>query len=230
MAIYLTITTLLTELQNNVRLKLGETGVYGDVTSRTAWLNLGNKAFIRDTWALSGNKNTSLLAIANQQEYDLWTIANYLAIEREGGILFDGRRINFKTIEQLYAEEGASWWGVTASNPQKCYLRGKRWLGLYPAPSVDYVGKTITVFYNKRPADMVNPTDTPFDNSPFLEEYTEAPLLWASWKMLMKGRQIDEAAIYAGLYEKMKNTCRLDLGTDEPTKLYFKPYIYNRNR
>lgn len=230
MAILLNLQELLLSLADNVHITSTEIGLYRNSTNRTGWLNLAQKAFVRDTECLSGNKDTSLVAVTSQQEYDLWTITNYLSVGKKGSVLFDGTRIPFKTMEQMYSEFGESWWNADAGKPQCWYMRGKRYLGLHPKPSITYVGDVITVFYNKRPADMTLTTDTPFDGNTYLEEYTEAPLLWASWKLLTKGKQTEEALMYAGLYEKMKNACKKDLRTDEPDRNYLRPFTYNRSR
>jgi hypothetical protein len=228
--IYLTLTNQLTMLKYNLRMTATEIGIYQDDTFKTAFLNMGQKSFIRDTKALGGNLDVSLTTVLNQSEYDLWTITNFLCLDPDWKILVDGRETKFKSIKQMYAEFGSTWQSATAGNPQVCYLRCKRYLGLYQKPSADYASKIITVPYVKRPADMSAVSDTPFDSNPYLEEFTEAPVMWASWKLLWRAKQYAEASGMKTLYQEMVNKCIAEINSDEPEKNYFKPSVYNSQR
>lgn len=236
--IYLTLQNQLPRLASALRIMPTETGIYGDPTFRTAWLNLGQKAFCRDTKALRGNMYTGLTTIANVQEYDLWTIKNsdgsvaFGGIDDDsGGVVLNNRYIRYKTIKQLRAENGESFYNIPAGNPNNYYIRGKRYLGLAPmSPSTGYAGLPITVFYYKRPIDMVNPSDTPFDSNPYLEEYTLAPIFWAAKMLFWDAKQYIDSANYAKEYEILKERCKKDLATDEPEKMYLKPAINNSQR
>ena len=236
--IYLTLANQLTRLASELRIMPAETGIYGDPTFRTAWLNMGQKAFCRDTKALRGNKYTGFTTIANVQEYDLWTIQNsdgsvaFRAIDDDsGGVLLNGMSIRYKTISQLISENGRNFFTLSAGNPNNYYIRGKRYLGLAPmAPSSDYAGLPIVVYYYKRPMDMVNNADTPFDGNPFLEEYTLAPVFWAAKMLYWNAKQYADAARYEKEYEILKSKCIQDLATDEPERMYLKPAINNTQR
>ena len=230
MAIYMNVTQQLVMLKYNLRMAQSETGIFQDDSFKLAFLNMGKKSFIRDTKALKGNLDTSLLSVADQAEYDLWTITNFLCLDPDWKVLFDGKEIRFKSVKQMYAEFGISWQSATSGNPQVCYLRGKRYLGLYQKPSSSYAAKTITVPFVKRPADMAAASDTPFDSNPYLEEFTEAPVMWASWKLLWRAKQFAEAAGMKKLYEEQVARCMTEINSDEPERNYFQPMPYNTMR
>ena len=236
--IYLTLATQLVRLASALRITATETGIFGDPTFRTAWLNLGQKAFCRDTKALYGNIYSGFTSIASQREYDLWTITNtdgsvaYGSIDDpSGGVLFNGTYIRYKTIGQLRAENGDNFFVMADGLPVNYTIRGNRYLQLAPqAPSTDYAGLPITVYYNKRPVDMVNVGDTPFDNNPFLEEYTLAPVLWAAKMLFWDAKQYIDSARYEKEYDILKTRCIKELATINPERLYFKPAINNTQR
>ena len=230
MAIYLTLAKSLEQLKYNLRIGQLETGIYQDSTFQTAYLNMGQKTFIRDTRALGGNFDTSIITIAEQREYNLWAISGYFMIDDAWEILVGNNVVRFKDPKQIYAEYGSNWQSSTSGSPQVAYLRGKKWFGLNPKPSTDYAGLTIALPFIKRPTDMVNTTDTPFDNNPYLEEYTEAPIHWAAYKLFLRAKQYNDAGTYKTLYESLVKQCKEDMATDEPKKFYLKPAINNDRR
>src|SRR3989339_111098 len=101
-------------------------------------------------------------------------------------------------------------------------------------------GTTYTVTYSYmdsayvhaliRPEDMIDVVDVPFNAELLLEEYTEAPLLFATWKLLIRGREIEEAQLYKKEYFEMARQCVYDLSNKEDRSDSFIPMIYNSRR
>lgn len=101
-------------------------------------------------------------------------------------------------------------------------------------------GTTYTVTYSYmdetyihalvRPNNMIDVSDVPFNAEPMLEEYTEAPLLYATWKLLIRGREVEEATLYKKEYFEMIRQCIYDLNNKEDRKDQIIPLIYNGRR
>jgi len=121
---------------------------------------------------------------------------------------------------------------MDSDTPTTYYPRAMKYLGLVPAPSSTVVtaDSSFYVYALKRPVDMSATTDTPFSSESIMEEYDEAPLLYASWKLLIRGKQFEEAMSYKKEYAEMVRQCVYDLASPEDRSDQLIPMIYNRNR
>jgi hypothetical protein len=62
----------------------------------------------------------------------------------------------------------------------------------------------------------------------FMEDYHEAPLLYATWKLLLRGRQIQEAMTYRGEFFAMIKDCKSE--EDEETSPTLVPRMSSYRR
>lgn len=76
-------------------------------------------------------------------------------------------RLDYATIEEL--DRDYNYWEVSSSNvPKNYYYRADK-IGLYPPPSASYSGTGyLRIDYVKRPHELVNGSDIPFDNQKHL--------------------------------------------------------------
>jgi hypothetical protein len=223
----LTLLELRTELYNNLRLQSDtEVGVFGTTAFRTEMLNRGMKDFVRRTRCLK--TSGTFLSIAEQQEYDMATLfTDFLQFDSQGGLLFNGRRLKWTSLSEMDLVSGDDWRARTSTEwPKKYYVRARRYCGLLDKPDTSDI--TCTAFYLVRPDDMAADDDLPFNEDPTLEEYYEAPLLYATWKLLLRSREIQEAMTYRGEYMKMVQDCMADLNSEEEKHFYLRPMIYRQ--
>jgi len=201
----LPLSTLLTRLENNLRIVSGETGVFGTTAERTALLNEGAKKFVKATGILQ--KSGNITSVDGTQEYDLLSnFSDYLRISKEGGVFYNTKKITYRSLTQLALKYGPDWQTMAEGTPEEYYIRGKRYLGLVTTP--DTSSLTVKVYYVYKPTEMSAVTDYPFiPTTVFMEDYHEAPLLYATWKLLIRGRQIQEAMSYRGEFFAMIKDC-----------------------
>ncbi len=144
-----------------------------DVALVIGWFNDGQKDVARKTKCLKKYSYTP--SVKDQQEYDLSTLTGFLEIDRQGGVTYDGLRLDPVTIDELDFTK-AKWRNADSGTPKYYYKRGK-YIGLYPKPSE--TGKSIGVYCSYMPTDMANSGDQPFDGVVEFVPYHDLPLLYA---------------------------------------------------
>ncbi len=146
-----------------------------DVAQVVLWFNEGQNDAARKSKCLKKYDITSITSTASTQEYSMSAISDYLGIEKQGGVTYDGKRLDPVTMEELDFDN-INWRNRTAGTPTRYYRRGI-YVGLDSKPAE--TGKVIGVHYFGLPTVMAVNTSKPFDGQVDLTPYHDLPLLYA---------------------------------------------------
>lgn len=164
-------------------------------TEVVRWLNTAQMDFQSKTHYLTTSATTATVAF--QQIYGLPD--DY---QRMQAVFYDGGRIDVVNDDEVIALAGKG--NITSPGTPKAYfLRGTAvkevCLHLWPVP--DTAGKTLLLWYEQKPNELIEDTDT----SMFGSEWHEALVLFAAARGKQKMRQIREAAQYRDQYQDYVN-------------------------
>lgn len=137
-------------------------------------INRVQEQIVAYTNAISSRTLTS--PTTNQMEYDL--PSNFVDIQRVGYTEQTGSTTTYKRLDRLSMAQldikFPSWDSndtSTSSRPLYYYIRANK-IGLYPKPSGSYCqANSIKIDYYKKPGNMVNSTDEPYDGLYKLREF-----------------------------------------------------------
>ena len=85
-------------------------------------------------------------------------------------------------------------WELTAGQPEKHFLRGNWWLGVWPKPSGDQIGQRF--YYTSIPAPMEDDDDVPA----FPVEFHDALIEYAMYDLLAQKREAKKALLHWDAY------------------------------
>lgn len=171
----------------------------------TMLLNEGQKDIVKATDCLQCITPYKTDTIADQQEYTL--PAYVYKVDYRGGIAYyDGTtktRLIMVTLKHLDDYE-SQWRTAVSGTPQMYYLRNTT-IGLYPKP-VTAVTNGIEIYYIRKPTDLTNGMDIPFEGDTGLANYHELISIYAIWKLKAMEASTQEGINQRDYYERQYAT------------------------
>ncbi len=183
------------------------------------WLNDGQRDAARKTKCLTKYDVSTLSSTASLMNYDLGLFADFLEVNKNGGVTYDGRRIDPATIDELDSAN-INWRNFDAGATTLYAIESMTGLRLILPPLE--TGKAIGVHYYYMAPDMVGDATKPFDSKTHLYPYHDVPLLYAVGLAKFAKGMFATRELALGEYTARLEAMRVELKPEEDERPSFK--------
>ena len=185
-----------------------------------SWLEEGNREICAKTRCIIDQDGTTIETTEDDKYYDLTAkIDKFQDIDEYpgGGVTYNGKRIDEKTIAQLDAES-PNWRARSSGTPKAYYRRGK-WI--YLDRPVDSNEKDIKVYSVLIPNSFNDDSKIPYNELTYLEPFHYALIYYLQKRAKMKIGKSNEEVKALQEYDRYIKWMKKELGGGRYTEINY---------